>query len=588
MSKTTRFLSITTIFLLSLFFGIVLAAQILGAAQIYTPPLAILLSLALGSVALTWLLRNDILGYLRGLFNRPAALELPAWLEALLFAAAFLLLILLILLPLVRWPFSHISETLHWDAGAYHFAKAVELYRSGSLWDLSIPFGEFPNGYEALLSFTLSLSGADLLFGSVHAVIALLTFLTLFLLARRLSDLPGGLLALLTVVLLISGRVTLAYNPWWIYSDLMYTIGKNDLLAGTLTLLALLFAPIARQTTKPSYHWPALSLVTFLALCTKPYAAYVLLPIWLLVFWREYQRTRPALPWKSFLLASLIVLPSIWWVVRNLLVLGVIFPPDVLEMQQWSILSNLTNPFFYNYLPRNFVFVLVISGVLLLIGLLRKRIGSTFLLVQFLLLIAFIATAETAFFRDTQKPTVIAWRFGIALLGWVFLSLLILLEPLLLRLARVLLRPRLVAPLLALLLVGLTTFLIWNDRSLLRYVPENGIVLRDQFREPVGQNGYHSVYDYAQKNIRNSVIQVENGLVYYAYGPGYTNSPTKLQYPWGIPERVPQLTPQYFLILERAWMGGESGYNESLNTPEWAQRWELIYEDGEGRLYRRR
>ncbi|MCA1953630.1 MAG: hypothetical protein LDL12_00625 [Anaerolinea sp.] len=588
MSKPTHFLSLITVLLLSLFFGIVLSAQLLGATNSYTPTLAILLGLLLSVAAFVSLLRSNILGYAQSTLGRPTATRLPAWLQTALFSTALLLLTLLVLLPLARWPFSHISETLHWDAGIYHLPKAVELYRSGTLWDLSIPFGEFPNGYEALLSFTLSLSHADLLFGSVHAAIALLFFLSLFLLARRLTDLPEGLLALLIVVLMISGRVTLAYNPWWIFSDLLYTIGKNDLLAGTLTLLALFFAPIGRESPRPAYHWPALALVTFLALCTKPYAAYALLPVWLLVFWRESQHTRPALPYKTLLLATLIVLPGIWWVVRNLIVLGVIFPPEVLEMQQWSILSNLTNPFFYNYLPRNFVFVLIISGLLLLIGLLRKRLPPWFVATQWLLLLTFIATAETAFFRDTQKPTVIAWRFGIALLSFTFLSLLILLEPLLLRLMRALLRWRPTAPLLGLLLVGLTIFLIWNDRSLLRYVPENGIVLRDQFREPVGKNGYHSAYDYLQKNIRNSVIQVENGLVYYAYGPGYTNSPTKLQYPWGMAERVPQLTPQYFLVFERPWMGGESGYSPTLDTPEWAQRWELIYEDGEGRLYRRR
>jgi hypothetical protein len=588
MSKTTRFLSMITVLLLSLFSGIVLAAQILGAAKIYTPPLAILLSLAFGSAILIFLLRNNILGYLSDLFSRPTTLKLPPRLEALLFAAAFLLLVLLVLLPLARWPFSHISETLHWDAGAYHFPKAVELYRSGNLWDLSIPFGEFPNGYEALLSFTLSLSGADLLFGSVHAALALFFFLTLWLLGRRLTNLSGGLLALLIVLLMISGRVTLSYNPWWIYSDLLYTIGKNDLMAGNLTLLGFLFAPISSKENRPAYHWPGLAIVSFLALSTKPYAAYALLPIWLLIFWREYQVTRPTLPWKTFLIASLIVIPGIWWVVRNLMVLGVIFPPEVLEMQQWSILSNLSNPFFYNYLPRNFVFVLAICLILLLVGLLRKRIHFSFIAAQLILLLAFIATAETAFFRDTQKPTVIAWRFGIALLSWVFLSLLILLEPLLQRLVRILLRPRFVGPLLALLILGLSAWLIWNDRGLLNYVPENGIVLCDQFREPVGKDGYHSAYDYLQKNIRNAVIQVENGMLYYAYGPGYTNAPTKLQYPWGMQDRVPQLTPDYFLVFERPWMGGESGYNESLNTPEWAERWQLIYEDGEGRLYRRR
>jgi hypothetical protein len=36
------------------------------------------------------------------------------------------------MVPLARWPYSPVSDVLHLDAGAYHFPKAIELYKTGT------------------------------------------------------------------------------------------------------------------------------------------------------------------------------------------------------------------------------------------------------------------------------------------------------------------------------------------------------------------------------------------------------------------------------------------------------------------------
>ena len=57
------------------------------------------------------------------------------------------------------------------------------------------------------------------------------------------------------------------------------------------------------------------------------------------------------------------ILPGVLWLGRNFIAQGVAFSPDVTRLQQWSIWNNLTNPWFYNYIPLDLIIVLVIGGV---------------------------------------------------------------------------------------------------------------------------------------------------------------------------------------------------------------------------------
>ncbi|MDE2107332.1 MAG: hypothetical protein KGL39_59600, partial [Patescibacteria group bacterium] len=131
--------------ILSLFFGMVYSAQILALLGIYrlwiALPFAILIAAGAGIV------------YFRSgpgpaEFFPPQTGEqsIPRWVELGLYAAGGLLILALVAIPVAAWPYSPINQVLHWDAGAYHFPKAVELFKSGNVWDLSIPYGEYPFG----------------------------------------------------------------------------------------------------------------------------------------------------------------------------------------------------------------------------------------------------------------------------------------------------------------------------------------------------------------------------------------------------------------------------------------------------------
>ncbi len=89
-------------------------------------------------------------------------------------------------------------------------------------------------------------------------------------------------------------------------------------------------------------------------------------------------------------------------------------------------------------------------------------------------------------------------------------------------------------------------------------------------------DGYYSAYDYVQKNIHNSVVNVENGWPFFLYDPQFTNSVTRSR-PAG-----------YLVYIKTSWSGEEPSYPGYLDQPEWASEWQLVYEDPEGRVYKRK
>lgn len=100
-------------------------------------------------------------------------------------------------------------------------------------------------------------------------------------------------------------------------------------------------------------------------------------------------------------------------------------------------------------------------------------------------------------------------------------------------------------------------------------------IIRDQFSIPVGVNGYYSAYDYVQKNIHNSIIWVENGLPFYVYDEGFTNSVTRMQ------------LPDYVVILQTDWFGtGDPRLRSITDQYDQSSRYLLIYEDSEGKIFK--
>ena len=74
-----------------------------------------------------------------------------------------------------------------------------------------------------------------------------------------------------------------------------------------------------------------------------------------------------------------------------------------------------------------------------------------------------------------------------------------------------------------------------------------------------------------QQNVRSAVVWVENGLPYYIYGPGFTNTVTRLK------------SPDYLVAFNTDWHGeGLKGFPKMVDRLMASKGYEVVYEDSQG------
>jgi hypothetical protein len=557
---------------LGILYGVMAAGQILGVAKLYYSWLVLPFSLVLSALVIV-IYYHFGKDFLHSFFMDSPEKHWSRWLEAAFLLGGLGVYLLLVFYPLVHWPFSPILANLPWDAGLYHFPKAIEMIVTHSSWDLSISYGEYPFGYESLIAVAFLLNRPGFLIGTVHALISLFLLLSMWLLIIRRTKTPVGPVLLLLGLLFLSKQMVpnLDSNIWWSFWPQITLIGKNDALLAAALLAVLLHTPTSRQG--PFFPF-GLALASMVAISIKPNAALVVLCAWLVMLFFLWRSRQLRNYWKQLLLGGFIILPGGLWAVRNLVAQGMIISPGSMHLSAWSIASNLTNPNFYKYIPQHLYIVLAIILLTALVSIFKRSLRFD-VIAAFILLVTFALTPASAFFGSTEEPAQIAWRFALALLAYILLLLLALFEPLILLVYRWIARTNLVAIPLALLVLIFGIWCVWSQRDLMSTYPKNEIVLHDQYNHSVGVDGYYSAYDYVQKNVRNSIVIIENGLPFYLYDPGFTNSVTR------------SLPPDYIVYLQTAWID-KGGYPASLNQPEWSQKWLLVYEDSQGRVYKRK
>jgi hypothetical protein len=569
----------TFLALIVFLYAVIFSGQILGLLKIYHPLVAVFTSLIIGGLVF-FLLESNRQWFDEFLPGPPSSPGLSRkLLEIALFSVGAALFVLLAILPLLRWPFSSISRRLSWDAGLYHFPKAIEMIVTGSAWDMTIDYGEYPFGYESLLAFTFGINPEGYLLGLTHALIAFFFLLVFWLVIRRFTNLPHGMIVFVVSLIMVS-RLYVPQNDnniWWIIWTQVVLIGKNDLLLGAMLLSIVLFTPRRMEDAQQNAYLPGLAISSMLALSVKPNAALLVLFSWALalLFLGLAQGWQTA--FKKLFLYGLLILPGVLWSLRNLIAMGSLFKENASKLSGFSIAANLTNPYFYDYIPTQLYLVLLIALLPLIVApFWRKMVVPA--LIGLILLLTFAFTPASAFLGNNQQPTQIAWRFAVGLLAYQAIMLLMLFGPII-RKVHDWLSVRLVFSVLAVgFILGLGAFGLYRNQNLFsETVPNGDLVLRDQFRASVGVDGYFSAYDYVQKNVRNATVIVENGLPYYLYDKPFTNSVTRSR------------NADYFVAFQTAWIAGrEEAYPEMIFQPEFEQNWELVYEDSEGRVYKRK
>jgi len=560
------------------FYSVIFAGSVLGVAGLYKPVYAfplVIISTPLLFILLSRISTIDGHQFLWRDYPNGWAIS-----ENIVYAIALILIVLLILIPIMRWPESIAGDWFPWDAGKYHFPKAVEMVRSGSANDMTIAYGEYPFGYESLLSFSMLVSGNANLFGWMHALIDLFFILSFWLLAKRYTQIRSSFLLLLITLVILSNYFFKFLNLWRVFQMEMVTVGKNDLLLAASILSILFFYPFPKTGKFDMWAMVPIGVAGMIALSVKPNAAYVLAPLWILLggkmVWKVLRNwVRES---KSsliiYLISSSLMIPGVIWILRNLVLNGKIFSDYVLEASKWSIASNLTNPYFYKYIPKNLYLIIGLTLIMVLISIKKFPKYRWQAGILLLLVISFIFTPVTAFFLRTDVAASINWRFGQAMLAYIFIVLLLLAKDLVKRInfdGKIRkLAGYVYAPFLLLIALGI----VWSKVWVLERKPENAIILRDQFRESVGVDGYYSVYDYVQKNVCDSTVWVENGLPYYVYDAGYTNTVSR------------ENSANYIVVIKTNWFGDERMEIPTYFNPEtWQKYYSVVYEDQEGIVY---
>lgn len=572
-----KIVTLSFLLILCLLSSIVFSGQILGFFGLYYAWLSLLLT-AVTFVGFGYLLKRYAYPFLMGLFTPEAAGK--RILNASGYIAGAALLFFLVLLPLSLWPYTNINQTLAWDAGVYHLPKAIELLVRHTAWDFSISYGEYAWGFESLLTFSYILSKAGMLIGLTHALIAAFFVLALFFLTLRFSHLPDGLLFFGVVVVFCSYDLLRSFdsNPWWLFRLLAFSIGKNDLFLADGVLALLAFSPLGRRGMQGLYSLAGMSLANLLVLSTKPNAVLIEAYVWGLTFvlafmaWRQ-NRTSLARFAQLWILPALSFLVGGLWIIRNLIGTGQLMSQESLSIQQWSILNNLTNPFFYNYLDIQARILLALLALTLVFTLFSKRFHWNIFALMLVMLLSFIITPATAFFGSNQVPSEIDWRFGIYLLAFEVPLLLLMFDPILNWVFSF--KSQALQVVLALILLAATGWQSVLNRGRFAMNEKNLIVLHDPFKKPVGVDGYRSAYDYIQKNVHHSVVWVENGMPFYLYDTELTNTVTRTE-------------PAQYYAFFRTSLVSQNGYPTYLEEADWLQDWELVYQDPEGVVYKRR
>jgi len=545
--------------LLVLLFSIIFSAQFLGFLKIYNIVTASVLSIAMSMLVFWfWKEKKPIQLFDQNDDKNGFANHRNQGLFSLIFYLLSIFLLILMIVPIANWPMNTMEKELNWDAGAYHFPKAIELYKTGSVWDFSISYGEYPFGYESLLSFDLLLSDNLSLFPVTHVFIAIFFILSCWFVLIKFTRIPPALLLLTVSVIILSGFLPF-FNPWFYLRYIIFTVGKNDLLVTAAILSAIIFTPSGKNNTQ--VDWIGLGLSSSIALSIKPNSGLLIIFFWVVSFLQLRKIQRLKIIFKSMIPGILLALSGGLWILRNLIAQGKIFQENTYQISNYSIISNITNPDFYLHIPNElkfsmFVFVLSIIFTLLKI----TKISWRDIILFFFAFLTFILTPASS---DPSNPTLLAWRFGIVLLIFQLVILMMMIEPILLFILNwVIPKKYLLTGFLVVVSTPILLFIFWQ-RDLVRVVPEKSTILERPYVDADAK--YPSVFDFVNDNIHDAIVWVEGAQSFYAYDPKFTNSVTR------------NLPADFIIFVDR------EDNDIWIDTENWTE----IYHDARGMIFMR-
>lgn len=557
--------------LISLIGGLMISAQILGFVGAYHALPVLLLSVVM-TCLFAWLYFRRDYGWHARVFSTPRPIS--SQLHAALIMTALTLLAGVFLLRIALFPTSDAGLLIPADAINYHFVKAYELIRTAGYQDLTLPYGQYPIGYESLASFSLLVTGGWRLFGVLNAGLMLALVLAIYALIRRYSTLPVGVALLLSALLFAVPDL---------YS-MALQVGKNDLTLSLTLLLAVVYAPVGWRRDDRSAHPYALAIMTMISLGTKASGFFLLAAVWLwvlIVWWQAYRQGQAGrtLTLLDFVACIALMFPGGLWVIRNYALMGAVFSPEISGFFGGSIAANLTHPLL---LSSGYESVLLVGYTLTLIVLVMVLITRQKMILAAILMImwaAFFVTPLSAF-HTTQKTVLhIEWRYVIHAFMLAYVILLTLGQSVVLRVVKEVERWPLVFGVMG-VMGAFGVLVVLDIPAKLTIPPEQQSLFIDPYTIDADTAEYANVYDFVRREIKQSNVYYDTITRFYLYTPDLTNRFSDGSHPLGNPLSVEQMIPDVMVF----------GRIEGIRYSVWKWllsdlNWRVVYDDGIARVY---
>jgi hypothetical protein len=407
--------------------------------------------------------------------------------------------------------------------------------------------------------------------GLVHLVITLLLWLTLYALLRRYTDFTPALSLALS---------TMCFFVPLIYSQVV-VIGKNDVLLALSVLMAILHAPIGR-TDDRTWHPVGLACATLLSIATKGSGLYVLVFLWgmaLLQAWKDWQNNQPSLRPGQFMITLLIMFPGGWWVLRNLVIMGQPYSPEVSNFFQTSIVANLSNPALYDMARGfdNLLILLAVSVLLISVLLWRNYFSWRMAALLAVLMLNYVATPLSAFDTIERDVLNIEWRFQVLPLLVMLIISISLLSPVIMRMYHAVSQHRgRVLAVCGLTLAGTFGILWFLD------APD---FFRLQQRSPFAYPP-DSVYSCVDERLQRGTVYLENTSGFYLrYHNSNLHFTTGNAFPLRMPDVYNPPPPDYAVFIRVIPdITMQFRYLDYLDMP---LAWDIVCEYDSGTVYQR-
>ncbi|MEO1290899.1 MAG: hypothetical protein AAFV93_24445, partial [Chloroflexota bacterium] len=207
-------------------FGIILTTQILGFLGLFTAVIAIPMAV-IATVGAYWLYSRFSDSWLQTLNLQKQETTL---LSVITIVTSVVLIVIIYVQRMILWHQSSVGEIISNDFTRYHAIKIFQLVRDGSVWNLAIPYGQYPYGLEGLVAFGMLFVPDLRITGTLYAFVFIIFWLTVALMLVRFAQLS------LDVSLLLAVGIT--FVPM-LFAQLL-NVGKNDVLLSTTILIAIL------------------------------------------------------------------------------------------------------------------------------------------------------------------------------------------------------------------------------------------------------------------------------------------------------------------------------------------------------------